>query len=339
MWPPNYVGKFRKHLATHDPIKKYRCERCGHEDNRSDNFAKHDDSCRKKRMPPDLSDSLDDHERASRLPKGVQRQTNMVFPDIQQPIHFNDMGFGDGWPTSLHQSPNSFQSVNFNSDLWPPSMDVTSCSAWTQTLDISQLAPSPEQSDSVTYAFDQEPTAAFKYKSAPETCDLTSLDQFSILKSPFSYDPNQRDFNQSIANLEVLSSSTSFGLNTGNVCTMTLQAVANTMMYDPYVNMQLPSASGQPLNTLLQWPELDLNSSGQNAHLFAQEGLNSMPTTLAPLLLFAGQPAYESSLQSSLRGNTKQKFPSYPSDDGSDHAKRIRTGYGNQGMWMNSYGS
>jgi hypothetical protein len=111
------------------------------------------------------------------------------------------------------------------------------------------------------------------------------------------------------------------------------------MMYDPYVNMQLPSASGQTLSTLLQWPELDLNSSGQNAHLFAQEGLDSMPTTLAPLLLFAGQPASESSLQSSLRGNTKQKFPFYPSDDGSDHATRIRTGYGNQGMWMNSYGS
>jgi hypothetical protein len=267
----------------------------------------------------------------------------VVFQDIQQPIHFNDMGFGDEWPTSLRQSPNVFQPVNFNSELWTPSMDIASSTAWIAQLpDISEstLSSSPWRNDWTADVFGQDSTATFKYDLAPGACGLSSLNQLPILQPSFSYGPMQWGFNQSNAHLEALSSATTFGLNTGNIFTATSQAAAaNTMMYDPYINMQLPSASNQSFDTLLQWPELDLNSSGQNAHLFAQEGLDSMPTTLALLLLFAGQPAYESSLQSSLRGNTKQKFPSYPSDDGSDHATRIRTGYGNQGMWMNSYGS
>jgi hypothetical protein len=72
------LGNFAKHLATHDPNKKYKCERCGHEDNRSDNFAKHDKSCRRKRMPQDQSEGLHDHEQPPCLAERARLTSMMI---------------------------------------------------------------------------------------------------------------------------------------------------------------------------------------------------------------------------------------------------------------------
>jgi hypothetical protein len=345
------LGNFAKHLATHDPNKKYKCEHCGYKDNRLDNFFKHEKTCRRRRMPHDLSDGLDNCERPPCLAEELPPHANSVFSDTRQSAAFDQTDFGKELATPLHQSRGAPKQLNFNCDLWPSSMSIAfSTTAATQIPDASQFAPSSWHSHRGADVFNQTPNASFDYGPAPEARFSFPPDQPSSAQPPVSDDFDLWSSNQLNANLEALSTATLFGLENGIIGTMTPQATANTntMMDNPCFNMQSSLGFGQPLDASFSWPDASLDLwSGSQDHItqnpipqdplaqnpFVHGNLAYTGAESAPSFPNIGQQLYAQSIQSSLSGSTKRKYPSYPGDGGSDRATRIRRGDGGQRMW------
>jgi predicted RNA-binding Zn-ribbon protein involved in translation (DUF1610 family) len=335
-------GNFDRHLTTHDLNKKYKCERCGYQDNRSDNFAKHvRETCHNKGISHDLNEGLDEAIRHPHLAEGAQVPTSMTFLDIRQPLYLSNMGLGTEWPTPLQQKPSVPEQANPSLDLWSSSMIATFPPIETaQTPDISPFALSPWQSNCATAdVSDQNSNIAFGHGPTPDACYPFLPDQTSIPQSSFEFDPGAWNSIQFNTNWEAVSRETMFGLDEGTASTTTPQAAANTMIDDPYLSKQWTFNLDQFLDDLLLMPDLGLNFSGQIADPFAHGNPDHLPTAPAPFLPFAGQPAYDASYQNSLGGSAKRKSPPYPSDDGSNRATRVKTGYASQSTWMDSFSS
>jgi predicted RNA-binding Zn-ribbon protein involved in translation (DUF1610 family) len=335
-------GNFDRHLTTHDLNKKYKCERCGYQDNRSDNFAKHvRETCHNKGISHDPNESLDEAIRPPDLAEGAQVPTNMAFSDTQQPFNLSNMGLETEWPTPLQQKPSILEQANPSPDLWSSSMIASIPPIKTaQTPDILPSALSPWQSNCAAAGMsDQNSDIAFGYGPTPDVCYPFSPDQTSIPQSSFGVDPGAWNSIQYNTDWETTSRETMFGLDDGTASTTTPQAAANTTIDDTYLNTPSSSNLDRFLVDVLRIPDAGFELSGWVAGPYAQENLDFVPMHSTPLLPFTSALASGNSFQSSHSGSTKRKSPSYPSDDGSDRATRVKTGYAGQSTWPDSFSS
>jgi hypothetical protein len=335
-------GNFDRHLTTHDLNKKYKCERCGYQDNRSDNFAKHvRETCHNKGISHDPNESLDEAIRPPDLAEGAQVPTNMAFSDTQQPFNLSNMGLETEWPTPLQQKPSILEQANPSPDLWSSSMIASIPPIKTaQTPDILPSALSPWQSNCAAAGMsDQNSDIAFGYGPTPDVCYPFSPDQTSIPQSSFGVDPGAWNSIQYNTDWETTSRETMFGLDDGTASTTAPQAAANTTIDDTYLNTPSSSNLDRFLVDVLRIPDAGFELSGWVAGPYAQENLDFVPMHSTPLLPFTSALASGNSFQSSHSGSTKRKSPSYPSDDGSDRATRVKTGYAGQSTWPDSFSS
>jgi hypothetical protein len=334
------LGNFAKHLATHDPNKKYKCGLCGHEDNRSDNFVKHEKSCQKRRTTHDLKDGLKSSIRPPRLAEGAQPQTNSAFPNTLQHYHLNKISLGNEWPMPVHQSPCNPEPMNTSFNSSSPYTDTrfppTLAAHIPETLDINSF---PWQNDWAADLFNQTSILAQPYCARLEAGYQFSPDQPSITQLPFKNDLNDWGSVQYSTKREAISPEAMSWSDHATISSTPPQAAANTTMYDASLNIQSPSSLDKFLDALLQLPDPGVDFSGQVANPYAQGNPYHLPTASAPFIPFASEPAYENSLQTSPSGSSKRKSPSYPSDDGSDRATRVKTGYAGQSTWMDSFSS
>jgi hypothetical protein len=198
------LGNFAKHLTTHDPNKKYKCERCGHGDNRSDDFAKHEKSCQKRRTTHDLDDGLNNATRPPRLAEETQPQANNAFLDTLQHSHLNNMSLGNEQLIPLHQSPCILELMNASINAWSPYMDTrippTSAAHIPETPHIDSL---PWKNNWAVNWFNQTSISAQAHCASPEAGYSLPLDQPIIPQLPF-----RDDFNKLLTTTEALSSTT-----------------------------------------------------------------------------------------------------------------------------------
>jgi hypothetical protein len=333
------LGNFAKHLATHDPNKKYRCERCGHEDSRSDNFAKHDKSCRRRNFAQDLSEGANNIERRLHL-DGIQAQPGPLIQEIDKPIHHSTSSPRSDEPVQLQQSLGIIKPMNPSLDFWPSYINTTSLPAVTaHALETTQMDSLPWQNSWTAGAFSPESNAAHPYYPGPELRYSFPPDQIPISPSSFGFDPNAWSSLQYNSNWRAGSREAMSGSDYATVSSTIPQAPANTTVYDANLNMQSPFNLEQFLDDILRIPDVGFDFSGRVAGPYAQGNPHHLPTASAPFLPFANEPTYENSLQSSPSGSSKRKSPSYPSDDGSDRATRVKTGYAGQSTWMDSFSS
>jgi hypothetical protein len=331
------LGNFAGHVATHDPEKKYNCDTCPYKTSRSDNFASHERSCRRRRPAYGSNEGLSDAGQPLDLVEEVQPQTSTAFPEMRQFVHSYEVDPRDECSAPLQQHPGVLEAgvpyLVWGQPYRAPAIPHTMTTLMSETPNFSSL---PLQSDWATDGRDPSLNAGYNSIADPHYGFFS--DPSYITPQTVSLGPNLWDRNQYNANLDI-TGETVFGHDPQTFYTANPLVAANTTMYNPYLDTQSLFIPSQNLGATTQWPSSSVEAWGTTQDPLAQANLNSSEVNSTSLLPFAGQPLYQHSFQDSLSGSTKRKSPSYPTDDGSDRATRLKTGFAGQDTWLPPYSS
>jgi hypothetical protein len=331
------LSNFAGHVATHDPEKKYNCDNCLYKTSRSDNFASHEKSCWRRRPAYGTNKGLNDAGKPLDLVEGVQSQTSTDSLHMRQLVHSYEVGPRDEWSAPLQQHPGVLEAsvpyLDWGQPSRAPTVPHTMTTPMSETPNFSSL---PLQIDWTTNGFGPSLNTAYDPIADPHYESF--FDPSYITPPTVGHGPNLWSPNQFNANLDI-TRETMFRHDPQTIYTANPLAAANTTMYNPYLNLQPSFISGQTLSATAQWHGSSVEAWGTTQDPLAQANLNSSEVNSTSLLPFAGQPLYQHSFQDSLSGSTKRKSPSYPTDDGSDRATRLKTGFAGQDTWLPPYSS